>query len=158
MKLNLSPTITARKDANIILALFIFSFILFSNFDVLEKIVLFSQEHEDYEIDEIFSSLIVLSFAAIVYAFRRQRETQQALRDIIAINEELESALKEIKTLKGFIPICASCKKIKSDSGSWEQLESYLRKNSNAEFSHSYCPTCYEHEMKAIDELEESRK
>lgn len=56
--------------------------------------------------------------------------------------EEKEKALEEIKTLKGFLPICASCKKIRDDQGYWNQIESYIRDHSEAEFSHSICPEC----------------
>lgn len=55
---------------------------------------------------------------------------------------ELEKALTEVKILSGFLPICASCKDIRTDSGEWEQIESYIRDHSEAEFSHSYCPKC----------------
>lgn len=55
---------------------------------------------------------------------------------------ELRSALEEIRSLKGIIPICARCKKIRDDSGYWEQLEVYLRQRSGAEFSHGLCPDC----------------
>ena len=55
---------------------------------------------------------------------------------------ELQEALAEIRTLKGIIPICSSCKKIRNDSGYWEQIEEYIRKNSDAEFTHGICPTC----------------
>jgi signal transduction histidine kinase len=58
---------------------------------------------------------------------------------------ELQQALSEVKTLSGFLPICASCKKIRDDRGYWNQLESYIRDNSDAEFSHSICPECAEH-------------
>ncbi|MCP4673691.1 MAG: HAMP domain-containing protein [Desulfobacula sp.] len=58
--------------------------------------------------------------------------------------DELQDALEEIKTLKGFIPICASCKKIRDDDGYWNQIESYIEKHSQAVFSHSICPTCTE--------------
>lgn len=49
---------------------------------------------------------------------------------------------EEIKVLKGFLPICASCKKIRDDKGYWNQIESYIRDHSEAEFSHSLCPDC----------------
>jgi PleD family two-component response regulator len=55
---------------------------------------------------------------------------------------ELEKALAEIRTLQGVIPICASCKKIRDDHGSWTQLEIYIREHSGAEFSHGICPGC----------------
>ena len=49
---------------------------------------------------------------------------------------------KEIKVLRGFLPICASCKKIRDDKGYWNQIESYIRDHSEAQFSHSICPDC----------------
>ncbi len=56
--------------------------------------------------------------------------------------EELQTALEEVKTLQGFIPICASCKKIRDDKGYWNQLENYIETHSDAAFSHSMCPEC----------------
>ena len=55
---------------------------------------------------------------------------------------ELQDALAEIRTLKGIIPICASCKKIRNDTGFWEQIEAYISRHSEAEFSHGVCPEC----------------
>ncbi len=57
---------------------------------------------------------------------------------------ELQEALAKVKTLSGFLPICASCKKIRNDKGYWEQIEVYIRDHSEAEFSHSICPVCAE--------------
>ena len=57
-------------------------------------------------------------------------------------NHELEMALKEVKTLRGFIPICAACKKIRDDQGYWYQIEVYISEHSDAEFSHGICPEC----------------
>lgn len=56
--------------------------------------------------------------------------------------EELRQALSEVKTLRGFLPICASCKKIRDDKGYWTQIESYIRDRSEAEFTHGICPEC----------------
>jgi len=56
--------------------------------------------------------------------------------------DDLERALKEIKTLEGFLPICSSCKKIRDDKGDWKQIESYIHSHSKAEFSHGICPDC----------------
>ncbi len=55
---------------------------------------------------------------------------------------ELEEALTRIKTLRGLIPICASCKKIRSDKGYWQQLEEYITEHSEADFTHGLCPEC----------------
>ncbi len=62
---------------------------------------------------------------------------------------ELQCYLNEIKTLKGFIPICCSCKKIRDDNGFWQQVEKYIKDHSETEFTHSFCPTCLE---KFLDE------
>ncbi len=56
--------------------------------------------------------------------------------------QELTSALDNVKTLKGMLPICARCKKVKDDQGYWQQVEEYVRDNSEAEFSHGLCPEC----------------
>jgi len=55
---------------------------------------------------------------------------------------DLRAALEEVKTLRGIIPICSSCKKIRDDEGSWSQIEAYIRSHSHAEFSHGLCPDC----------------
>jgi hypothetical protein len=53
-----------------------------------------------------------------------------------------QDALDKIKTLRGIIPICASCKKIRDDKGYWNQLERYIDEHSEAHFSHGICPEC----------------
>ncbi|MFZ5572137.1 MAG: hypothetical protein ACOZF0_17185 [Thermodesulfobacteriota bacterium] len=55
---------------------------------------------------------------------------------------ELQRALGEVKKLSGMLPICSHCKKIRDDKGYWSQVESYIQKHSEAEFSHSICPDC----------------
>ena len=56
---------------------------------------------------------------------------------------ELQDALAQIKTLKGLLPICMYCKKIRDDKQYWQQVESYVTTHSEAQFSHSICPDCY---------------
>ena len=55
---------------------------------------------------------------------------------------DLQSAIEQIKTLKGIVPICASCKKIRDDKGYWEQVDQYVAKHTDAKFSHGICPDC----------------
>jgi DNA-binding NtrC family response regulator len=55
---------------------------------------------------------------------------------------QLERSLKEIKQLRGILPICASCKKIRDDKGYWTQVEVYISDHSDTEFSHGICPDC----------------
>jgi PAS domain S-box-containing protein len=55
---------------------------------------------------------------------------------------ELENALATIKTLRGMLPICASCKKIRDEKGAWKEIESYIGERTDAQFSHGVCPEC----------------
>jgi PAS domain S-box-containing protein len=55
---------------------------------------------------------------------------------------ELQDALVNVKTLSGLLPICSHCKKIRDDKGYWNQIESYIREHSGAEFTHGMCPEC----------------
>lgn len=70
-----------------------------------------------------------------LYRHKAEEEREQLIR-------ELEDALAEIKTLRGILPICSSCKKIRDDEGYWNQLEIYIQEHSEVEFSHSLCPEC----------------
>ena len=64
----------------------------------------------------------------------KQRERELRVR--------VEQATAQIKTLSGLLPICASCKKIRDDSGYWTQMEAYIQDHSDAGFSHGVCPEC----------------
>jgi len=64
-----------------------------------------------------------------------ERERDQVIR-------ELKKTLSEVKTLRGFLPICSNCKKIRDDKGYWNRIEAYIQEHSEAQFSHSICPEC----------------
>jgi response regulator RpfG family c-di-GMP phosphodiesterase len=85
---------------------------------------------------------------ARVQSMERIKRAEDALLEKEKQQEELikklQDALAEIKTLKGFIPICAACKKIRDDDGYWDQLEAYISKHTDAIFSHGLCPECAE--------------
>jgi len=68
-------------------------------------------------------------------------KAEERLRERAA---KLEKALIEIKQLSGLLPICASCKKIRDDKGYWNQIEAYISQHSEAQFSHSVCPECFQ--------------
>ncbi|TWI68594.1 response regulator receiver domain-containing protein [Desulfobotulus alkaliphilus] len=57
---------------------------------------------------------------------------------------ELQKAVEHIQTLQGILPICSFCKKIRNDTGYWDQVESYIAKHSGTRFSHGICPDCLE--------------
>ncbi|PYV42138.1 MAG: response regulator [Acidobacteria bacterium] len=68
--------------------------------------------------------------------------------------KELEDALSRVRTLQGLLPMCPYCKKIRSDSNYWQQIENYVSAHSDAQFSHGVCPQCYEKIVKPqIEEL-----
>ena len=71
----------------------------------------------------------------------RMIEMQDALAGKIV---ELGRALGQIKTLRGIVPICASCKKIRNDAGYWQQVDVYVHNHTEADFSHGICPECME--------------
>ena len=58
--------------------------------------------------------------------------------------EALAHALDRVRTQKGLLPICAWCKKIRDDNGYWTQVEAYIASHSQAEFTHSICPSCFD--------------
>lgn len=68
-----------------------------------------------------------------------RKELEQEREKLIA---QLQEALTQVKTLSGFLPICASCKKIRDDSGYWKQIETYLAAHADVTFSHGLCPDC----------------
>ncbi len=69
-----------------------------------------------------------------------ERKLAEKERELLIKN--LQKALESVKTLSGLVPICSSCKKIRDDNGYWNQIEAYVQKHSNAEFSHGICPDC----------------
>ena len=72
--------------------------------------------------------------------------------------EELQDALAEVKTLRGILPICMHCKKIRDEEGAWKQLELYIRDHTHAEFSHGICGPCTEKMYPEIYEKMQRRK
>jgi len=83
-------------------------------------------------------------------------ERQAIDEDRKKLVDDLQEALNNIKTLKGLIPICSSCKNIRDDKGYWNDLEIYISEHSDIEFSHSLCPDClkkhYPEEYKRLQE------
>jgi DNA-binding response OmpR family regulator len=81
-----------------------------------------------------------VSSALALRAERVMREGRE--QELLLRTQELEHALREVKVLRGFIPICANCKRVRTDTGDWQRLEDYIQKHSEAEFSHGICQRC----------------
>jgi len=69
--------------------------------------------------------------------YRHQMETERA-----QLKLELEIAHENLRTLRGLLPLCAGCKKIREDDGYWSKLEDYFAEHANVEFTHGFCPEC----------------
>jgi hypothetical protein len=84
----------------------------------------------------------VLLGLALVGAYKlRVREHK---RRAVELARKVDEAVGQVKMLRGMLPICAGCKKIRDDSGYWNQMESYISSHSEADFSHGMCPECIE--------------
>ena len=80
------------------------------------------------------------NISALILSYEEEIKDEMEKRQQLII--ELREALAEVKTLSGFIPICAHCKKIRDDEGYWQQVEQYVQERSQAQFSHGICPEC----------------
>ena len=86
----------------------------------------------------------------------------QAVGKLEIANKDLQEKIDEIKILQGIVPICSSCKKVRTDKGYWERVEKYVQDRSDARFSHGICPECakklYPKLRKKIEEREKKAK
>jgi len=95
------------------------------------------------EFDKLYAAIdSCIETILVQRALRKEQEDKDQLL------KELKAALAEVRTLRGIIPICSCCKKIRDDKGFWDRVENYVAKHSYAKFSHSFCPECFEAEMK----------
>jgi DNA-binding response OmpR family regulator len=76
-------------------------------------------------------------------ALKAERTTRKAReQELLLRTQELEQALRDVKVLRRLIPICANCKRVRTDAGDWQQLEEYIQGHSEVEFSHGICQVC----------------
>ncbi len=128
------PNSTAPRDAGIVILGAVIVFVISHYFDLLEKIIIFTNRYEQWELDELLIVTIFLALAIPFYLSRRWREVNKTHEELQQTHANLQKAMQEIKVLQGFIPIC--------DSGYWEQIEAYISRYSEAVFSHGICPDC----------------
>ena len=91
----------------------------------------------------IWPTCIIVIFAAFMLdlLFRSIFVQMNERKKLIT---ELQDSIAAVKILRGLLPICASCKKVRDDKGYWKQIETYITEHSEAEFSHGLCPDCIE--------------
>lgn len=154
---------TSKKtELNIILidsvAIIILSIVVFyvsARYDTVERLIDLFERYEAYELDEFFTVSIFLTICFGIFSYRRLREVNASRQIIAQKNRELTKALEEIKVLKGIVPICSFCKKIRDDKGYWQKVETYIEDHSEAEFSHSICDDCMEKHYPELNDEEE---
>ncbi len=104
----------------------------------------FAAGANDY-ITKPVNSVELLARVSSALALKKEMDCRKAREgELRRSNDELQKALREVKVLRGLIPICASCKKIRNDGGFWQQLEEYIGEHTEAEFSHGICQPCVE--------------
>ncbi len=99
-----------------------------------------------FELVGLAGSVIMLGGMVLikpVFVFLKKAEQEQ--RELV---KKLQEAMASIKTLRGLLPMCAWCKKIRDDKGYWEQLDVYIREHSEADFTHGICPECLKKVMR----------
>lgn len=112
-------------------------------------LVVHEQESQDQTGNTVWSQVIatplqdldgnIVSVLEVVFPITARKLQEQEREKLIA---ELKDALAKVKVLSGMLPICASCKRIRDDQGYWNQIESYIRNHTDADFSHGICPDC----------------
>lgn len=90
----------------------------------------------------VVSTLIVLLVRARQREQARAADLSAANVDLARLNEELRTALTDVRTLSGLIPICSNCKRVRDDRGYWQAVETWVTRHSDATFSHSICQSC----------------
>lgn len=93
-------------------------------------------------IGAVLVPIVVILATLFLWSWSLRRQVCRKTSQLELTNEKLTKALAEVKQLSGFLPICASCKKIRDDKGYWNQIESYISQHSEAKFSHGICPEC----------------
>jgi len=86
--------------------------------------------------------LLIQESSLVTKISQLNQELANLARELRQKNRELQEALGQVKTLHGLLPICSACKKIRTDQGYWQQIETYIREHSEADFTHSICPEC----------------
>jgi hypothetical protein len=102
-----------------------------------------------YSVPFIFGGTTGLLIGHFILKLKHSKDHLETL--VKERTRALETSLKEIKTLKGIIPICSYCKKIRDDMDHWHNLEAYIENNSQANMSHGICPDCLRTHYPDID-------
>lgn len=133
---------------------------LYSGFNIWYSLV-YMESRSDLAFNGIIIAYVGINIFGAAISWQSglgRRKRFLTMLELQQTNRDLGKALSEIKTLKGIIPICANCKKIRDDQGYWNQLEQYMAAHFDAEFSHGLCPKCAEELYPEITERLKKKK
>ncbi len=119
------------------------AFLHHKKFQIIEKTVYNQKANGKIKALELLHKTESEKKEAEIYQLKNV-ELKNKIKEMSLLNNALQKAFDEIKPLKGIIPTCSNCKKIRDDTGYWNRIESYIQKHSEAEFSHGVCPECLE--------------
>lgn len=139
----------SHKDLVVIALLSILVFATSVIFDLFNRIITWVYRHDTWQLDELFTVSIFLMFAFAIYGWRRYTELlsqitrrKKAEQEKAELVPQLESALADVSALKKLLPICASCKKVRDDTGYWSRVEVYVETHFHTKFDEWICPEC----------------
>jgi len=139
----------AVRDGLVILVLAVLVFLIAAQYDLVNRISRWFISHEYLDLDELAIVALFLVIASSVFIWRRRqelleqvRERERAENEKAALIPALEKALQEVQALSSLLPVCAWCKRIRDDDGSWNQVDAYLRKHTSIPVTHGICPDC----------------
>ncbi len=104
---------------------------------------LFSPAREFHTSLDSLRFLVTYTIVAII-AYGLESSRSKYAQELREERDALHLAMQQVKTLRGLLPICASCKSIRDDQGYWNKIETYLNEHSEVQFSHGICPACLE--------------
>ena len=125
------------------------------NFGIIEVDDVKFPEHKEHYLNLTLSIIDVCGLA--IENARRHQLIKAAEKKLRLEKDKLEQAMASVKTLKGLLPICSYCKKIRDDQGYWNHVETYIEKHSEANFSHSLCQDCVKKYYPDYNPLEEEK-
>ncbi len=115
----------------------------------------------DYVVKDMDGRYIDLFPSVIDRVLKQQRLIEEKKRieeEKEKLIEELKEALEKVKTLKGLLPICSHCKRIRDDKGYWEKIEVYIRNHTEVDFTHGICPECMEKKFPKYSKNDKDKK
>jgi len=131
------------KEAAVATGIAVCVFAAAAHLDLFELFYAGTRDYENWNFDEIIVVFVFLFIYFSALAYRKWRQAAKANHVLRNLNQELEQAAQEIKTLQGIIPICARCKSIRDDQGYWKKVEEYIRDRADVKFTHGLCPECF---------------